>query len=46
MADVTAEVSSAASKGGVGLTLDWWAVLLAFLLAALVKLGVLQHIGW
>jgi hypothetical protein len=29
-----------------GLTLDWWAVLLAFVLALLVRLGVLQHVSW
>ncbi len=29
-----------------GLSTDWWAVLLAFALAGLVKFGVLQHIGW
>jgi len=46
MPDDTAEVGAAATKSGFGLTLDWWAVLLAFLLAVLVKLGVLQHIGW
>ncbi len=28
------------------LTLDVWAVLLAFVLAALVRFGVLQHVGW
>lgn len=37
----------AASKGNKrGLTLDWWAVLLAFVLALLVRVGVLQHIPW
>jgi hypothetical protein len=46
MPDDTAKASAAATKSGFGLTLDWWAVLLAFLLAVLVKLGVLQHIGW
>jgi hypothetical protein len=29
-----------------GLTLDWWAVLLALLLAALVRTGALKQIGW
>ena len=29
-----------------GLTLDWWAVLLALVLALLVRVGVLQHIPW
>jgi hypothetical protein len=29
-----------------GLTLDWWAVLLAVVLALLVRVGVLQQIPW
>jgi hypothetical protein len=29
-----------------GLTLDWWAVLLALVLALLVRVGVLGHIPW
>lgn len=29
-----------------GLTLDWWAVLLAVVLALLVRAGVLQRIPW
>ena len=29
-----------------GLTLDWWAVLLAVALALLVRVGVLQQIPW
>ena len=29
-----------------GLSLDGWAVGIALLLAALVKLGVLKHVGW
>jgi hypothetical protein len=28
------------------LTLDVWAVLLAFVLALLVRFGVLQHVAW
>jgi len=28
------------------LSLDWWAVLLAFVLALLVRVGVLQHVSW
>lgn len=28
------------------LSLDGWAVGIALLLAALVKLGVLKHVGW
>lgn len=33
-------------KSGRGLSLDWWAVLLALVLALLVRAGVLQHISW
>lgn len=29
-----------------GLSLDGWAVAVALLLAALVKLGALKHVGW
>jgi hypothetical protein len=29
-----------------GLSLDGWAVGIALLLAALVRLGVLKHVGW
>ncbi len=29
-----------------GLSLDVWAVLVAFVLALLVRAGVLQHVGW
>jgi hypothetical protein len=29
-----------------GLSLDGWAVGIALLLAALVKLGALKHVGW
>ena len=29
-----------------GLSLDGWAVAIALLLAALVRLGVLRHVGW
>ena len=29
-----------------GLSVDWWAVLLAVVLATLVRVGVLQHIPW
>jgi len=28
------------------LTLDWWAVLLALALAALVRAGVLKQVSW
>jgi hypothetical protein len=37
-------VATAADKRG--LTLDWWAVLLALVLALLVRVGLLQHIPW
>jgi hypothetical protein len=29
-----------------GLSLDWWAVLLAVALAALVRVGVLKQVSW
>jgi hypothetical protein len=29
-----------------GLSLDGWSVAIALLLAALVKLGALKHVGW
>ena len=29
-----------------GLSLDGWAVAIALLLATLVKLGALKHVGW
>lgn len=29
-----------------GLSMDGWAVGIALLLAALVKLGALKHVGW
>jgi hypothetical protein len=37
---------AAAARPIWGLTLDAWAVLLAFVLALLVRVGVLQHISW
>jgi hypothetical protein len=33
-------------KSGWELSLDWWAVLLALVLALLVRVGWLQHISW
>jgi len=33
-------------KSQRGLSLDGWAVAIALLLAALVKLGALKHVGW
>jgi hypothetical protein len=44
MADDPVEVATVAERRG--LTLDWWAVLLALVLALLVRVGVLQHIPW
>jgi hypothetical protein len=34
------------SKKSRGLTVDGWAVAIALLLAALVRLGVLKHVAW
>lgn len=36
----------AADKKTTGLSLDGWAVAIALLLAALVRLGVLKHVAW
>jgi hypothetical protein len=36
----------AQEKSKRGLSLDGWAVGIALLLAALVKLGALKHVGW
>ena len=44
MADDPVKVMTVPDKRGV--TLDVWAVLLAFVLALLVKAGALQHIPW
>jgi hypothetical protein len=33
-------------KAARALSLDGWAVAIALLLAALVRLGVLKHVGW
>jgi hypothetical protein len=41
MADQAVEKKSART-----LSLDEWAVAIALLLAALVRLGVLKHVGW
>ena len=38
--------ATAVKKSGWGLSLDWWAVLLALVLALLVRIGWLQHISW
>jgi len=39
-------VEAAPAREERGLTLDWWAVLLALVLALLVRVGVLQHVPW
>ena len=41
MADQTTE-----TKKKPGLSLDGWAVVIALLLAALVRFGVLKHVSW
>jgi hypothetical protein len=41
MADQAVEKQSAGN-----LSLDGWAVAIALLLAALIRLGVLKHVGW
>ena len=41
MADQAVEKKSARN-----LSLDGWAVVIALLLAALIRLGVLKHVGW
>jgi glycerol-3-phosphate acyltransferase PlsY len=46
MAVDSVEGTSVARKRGTWLSLDWWAVLLAFVLALLVRVGVLQHVSW
>jgi hypothetical protein len=43
---IAVEDGKVAGKQGFGLTLDWSAVLLAFVLALLVRMGLLQHISW
>jgi len=46
MADESVGVKTQADKAGSWLTLDVWAVLLAFVLALLVWTGILQHVPW
>jgi hypothetical protein len=36
----------APEKPNRGLSLDGWAVAIALLLAVLVKLGAIRHVGW
>ena len=43
MSQANGEVITAKRRG---LSLDGWAVLLAFVLAALVRAGVFKHIPW
>ena len=40
------KTASPTGKPHLGLSVDVWAVLLAFLLAILVRAGVLQHVPW
>lgn len=44
--DVAVENAKVPRKQRFRLTLDWSAVLLAFVLALLVRVGLLQHISW
>jgi hypothetical protein len=44
MSKESVEATAVAKKRG--LTLDWWAVLLALVLALLVRVGVVQHVTW
>lgn len=47
MADQTvANQTKVNEKKQTGLSLDSWAVAIALLLAALVRLGVLKHVAW
>jgi hypothetical protein len=34
------------NQGKPSISLDWWAVLLAVALAALVRVGVLKQVSW
>ena len=40
------EQQEQAKRGLTRISLDTWAVILALVLAALVRLGVLKHIPW
>jgi hypothetical protein len=40
------EESKVEATSGRGLSVDGWAVLLALVLALLVRVGVLQQVGW
>ncbi len=43
---MSAEVAGGKSQSRWKLSLDTWAVLVAFLLALLVRTGVFKHIPW
>jgi hypothetical protein len=43
---VTNSEETVVTKPKGGLSVDWWAVLLAVALATLVRVGFLQHISW
>ena len=43
---MSVDSEAVATKPKGGLSVDWWAVLLAVTLAVLVRAGVLQHITW
>jgi hypothetical protein len=44
--EATAPVTTQAPAAKGGWSIDAWAVLLAFVLAALVRAGVFKHIPW
>ena len=46
MANDSVPVTKTPGKSGFRLSLDVWAVTVAFVLAALVRTGVLKHITW
>ncbi|HEU4413252.1 MAG TPA: hypothetical protein VFT65_00610 [Candidatus Angelobacter sp.] len=41
-----ADKSKAVNRNPVRFSLDSWAVAIALLLAGLVRLGLLKHVGW
>jgi hypothetical protein len=43
---MSAEVEAGKTASRWKLSLDTWAVLLAFLLALLVRIGVFKHVPW
>jgi hypothetical protein len=46
IAPVASIAPAGTPKRGFRLSLDTWAVLLSFLLALLVRVGILQHVSW